>query len=106
MARYRPLPESAEPVARPDSCPFCQSKAVGTLAKVITTSTANGPAQGCSVVLASVRVGDIEMRHVRGTVLEGGDRTLPIVLIGMSFLQHVEMRRSGTVMTLTRPSLQ
>jgi ribosomal protein L37AE/L43A len=28
-----------EPVRRPDSCPFCQSGAVGTLAKVITAST-------------------------------------------------------------------
>ena len=26
-------------VQRPEACPFCQSKAVGTLAKVITDST-------------------------------------------------------------------
>ena len=26
-------------VQRPEACPFCQSKAVGTLAKVITAST-------------------------------------------------------------------
>jgi hypothetical protein len=28
-----------QPVQCPDVCPFCQSKAVGTLAKVITVST-------------------------------------------------------------------
>ena len=34
------MDRSAEPVTtRPDACPFCQSKAVGTLAKVITPST-------------------------------------------------------------------
>jgi len=75
-------------------------------AKRITTSTANGLSQGYAVTLGSVQVGDIVLRNVPGTVVEGGDRTLPIVLIGMSFLQHVDMRRSGAVMTLTRPSLQ
>jgi hypothetical protein len=28
-----------EPGQRPEACPFCQSRAVGTLAKVITPST-------------------------------------------------------------------
>jgi aspartyl protease family protein len=70
------------------------------------TSTANGTAFAYAVTLASVQVGDIVLRNVSGSVVEGGERTLPIVLIGMSFLQHVEMRRSGAVMTLTRPSLQ
>jgi aspartyl protease family protein len=70
------------------------------------TSTANGMASAYTVTLASVQVGDIVLRNVSGSVVEGGERMLPIVLIGMSFLQHVEMRRSGAVMTLTRPSLQ
>jgi hypothetical protein len=43
---------------------------------------------------------------VQGRVLEGGNETLPVVLIGMSFLQQVEMHRSGSVMTLSRPHLQ
>ena len=75
-------------------------------AKRIVSHTANGPSPAYAVTLASVQVGDIVLRNVPGTVVEGGDRTLPIVLIGMSFLQHVDMRRSGAVMTLTRPSLQ
>jgi transposase-like protein len=28
-----------DPLGRPDKCPFCNSRAVGTLAKVITTAT-------------------------------------------------------------------
>jgi aspartyl protease family protein len=75
-------------------------------AKRIVSHTANGPSPAYAVTLGSVQVGDIVLRNVPGTVVEGGERTLPIVLIGMSFLQHVEMRRSGAVMTLTRPSLQ
>jgi hypothetical protein len=30
---------SEQPGERPDACPFCRSKAVGTLAKVITANT-------------------------------------------------------------------
>jgi hypothetical protein len=30
---------SEQPGERPDACPFCRSKAIGTLAKVITTRT-------------------------------------------------------------------
>jgi aspartyl protease family protein len=74
-------------------------------AKRVITHTANGQSYAYTVTLASVQVGDIVLRNVPGSVVEGGERTLPIVLIGMSFLQHVEMRRSGAVMTLTRPSL-
>ena len=34
----QPAP-AEQPVHRPEACPFCQSKAVSTLAKVITAST-------------------------------------------------------------------
>jgi len=38
FGRTPPVP--AEPaIQRPEACPFCQSTAVGTLAKVITAST-------------------------------------------------------------------
>jgi aspartyl protease family protein len=68
--------------------------------------TANGPTYGYVVPLASVQVGDIVLRNVLGKVLEGGNDTLPFALIGMSFLQQVEMHRSGALMTLSRPHLQ
>ena len=67
------------------------------------TQTANGPASVWIVTLARVQVGDIVLLNVPGTVSESVDRT-PIVLIGMSFLRHVEMRRSGDTMTLSRPA--
>ena len=38
LGTRRPAP-TEQPVQRPEACPFCQSKAVGTLAKVITAST-------------------------------------------------------------------
>jgi aspartyl protease family protein len=64
--------------------------------------TANGSVYGYLVPLASVQVGDIVLRNVQGKVLEGGDETLRFALIGMSFLQQVEMHRSGTLLTLSR----
>ena len=64
--------------------------------------TANGAVYGYVVPLASVQVGDIVLRNVQGKVLEGGDEMLRFVLIGMSFLQQVEMHRSGTLLTLSR----
>jgi hypothetical protein len=33
------LSDREEPIRRPDSCPFCHSKAVGTLAKEVTAAT-------------------------------------------------------------------
>ena len=68
--------------------------------------TANGAVYGYIVPLASVQVGDIVLRNVVGRVLEGGNEQLPFALIGMSFLKQVEMHRTGSVMTLSRPHLQ
>jgi ribosomal protein L37AE/L43A len=34
-----PWAQNEKAVQRPEACPFCESKAVGTLAKVITIST-------------------------------------------------------------------
>lgn len=69
------------------------------------TQTANGVVPVYLVTLASVQVGDIVLRNVAGSVSEGGAR-LPVVLVGMSFLKNVDMRRSGSSMTLSRPHLQ
>ncbi len=69
------------------------------------TQTANGTVPVYLVTLASVQVGDIVLRNVTGSVSESGVRS-PVVLVGMSFLRHVDMRRSGNSMTLSRPHLQ
>jgi aspartyl protease family protein len=61
--------------------------------------TANGPADAYLVQLERVRIGPIELTDVDAVVLEQG---LSIALLGMSFLNRVEMKRDGAVMTLTR----
>ena len=61
--------------------------------------TANGPASVYSVKLDSVKVGAIELTLVDAMVIEQG---LETPLLGMSFLNRVEMRRDGQTMTLIR----
>jgi aspartyl protease family protein len=64
------------------------------------TQTANGPAPAFRIKLDSVKVGDIELFNVDALVLDGGG--LGVALLGMSFLNRVEMRRSGESMTLVQ----
>lgn len=62
-------------------------------------STANGMVPIYQVMLNTVKVGDIELNQVEGVVQEQG---LPIILLGMSFLNRTEMRREGEQMVLTK----
>lgn len=64
------------------------------------TTTANGQVLTYKVRIDTVRVGDITLHGVDGAVLEGPNP--PIVLLGMSFLNRLEMRRDGDSMTLTK----
>jgi len=61
--------------------------------------TAAGPTPAYRVKLDTVRVGGIELNNVDGVVIEQG---LEVALLGMTFLNRVEMRREGETMTLTR----
>ena len=61
--------------------------------------TANGTAAAYRVKLDTVQVGGIVVNSVDAAVLEGN---LPIALLGMSFLNRMEMRRDGSTMTLIR----
>jgi aspartyl protease family protein len=61
--------------------------------------TANGVAGAWRVSLDQVRLGAIELHQVDAVVIEKGP---DVVLLGMSFLNRVEMRRDGDTMTLTR----
>ena len=63
------------------------------------SSTANGVINVYLVRLDSVKIGDIELNQVDASVNEGG---LPVTLLGMSFLNRMEMRRDGEQMTLTK----
>jgi aspartyl protease family protein len=62
--------------------------------------TANGATIGYLVKLQSVRVGGIELQNVDGVVIERGMGSYG--LLGMSFLNRLEMRREGEKMELIR----
>jgi aspartyl protease family protein len=64
-----------------------------------TVSTANGPTTVYQVRFDRVRLGGIELTSVDGVVIEQG---LDVALLGMSFLNRVDMRREGQTMTLIR----
>jgi aspartyl protease family protein len=62
--------------------------------------TANGVTAAYRVMLDSVRLGDITLYQVEGVVIEGAG--MNVALLGMSFLNRMEMRRDGAMMTLTK----
>ena len=63
--------------------------------------TANGTMPVYQVKLASVRVGDITLTNVDAVVI-AEEGKLPISLLGMSFLNRMEMKRDGDTLTLIR----
>lgn len=62
--------------------------------------TANGAAMAYQLKLDTVRVGDIVLNNVDAAVLEAGQ--MPYVLLGMSFLNRMEMKRDGQTMVLIK----
>jgi aspartyl protease family protein len=66
---------------------------------IAITKTAAGVVPVYRVRFDSVRLGSIELAQVEGVVIEQG---LDIALLGMSFLNRVEMRQAGQFMTLTQ----
>lgn len=64
------------------------------------SSTANGVIPIYRVKLDNVRVGDITLNNVDASVLEGAG--LDIALLGMSFLNRMQMKRDGDTLTLVR----
>ena len=63
-------------------------------------STANGVVRSYKVKLDEVRLGDVTLNNVDGMVHP--DDSLPIVLLGMSFLNRMEMTRDGEQMVLKK----
>ncbi len=63
--------------------------------------TANGTMLVYQVKLATVRVGDITLTDVDAVVVAEEGR-LPVSLLGMSFLNRMEMKRDGDTLTLIR----
>ena len=64
-----------------------------------TVHTAGGPTPAYRVRLEVVKLGDIQLHGVEAMVIEQG---LGVALLGMSFLNRVEMKREGQLMMLIR----
>jgi aspartyl protease family protein len=64
------------------------------------SQTANGVTPIYRVKLAQVTLGDITLRDIDGVVHENS--ALPMVLLGMSFLGKLEMRRDGDSLILAK----
>lgn len=65
----------------------------------VMIQTANGVIQARVVQLNTVQVGEVTLHNVEATVA-GHD--MPQVLLGMSFLNRMDMRRDGEMMTLRK----
>lgn len=63
------------------------------------TMTANGPTQTWLVRINSIRVGDVVLNDVEAAVLA---HDMPVALLGMSFLNRMEMTRDGSTMVLRK----
>jgi aspartyl protease family protein len=65
--------------------------------KRVVTQTANGVVPAYLIELASVRIGEVEVRDVDAIVIPG---QMGHVLLGNSFLNRFQMRRENDIMTL------
>ena len=63
----------------------------------VMTQTANGTVPANALTLASIRIGDVEVRNVEAIVIPG---QMSHVLLGNSFLTRFQMRRDNDIMTL------
>jgi len=61
------------------------------------TQTANGAVPVALITLSSVRIGDIELANVGAVVMP---QSMPVVLLGNSFLSRLQMKRENDVMRL------
>ena len=66
----------------------------------INMSTANGEVSAYLVKLNTLKVGTIILNNIDATVNEGGSPT--VVLLGMSALNHLDMKRESSIMTLSK----
>ena len=66
----------------------------------VTVSTANGEVGAYLVKLNTLKIGTIILNNIDAVIHEGGSP--PYVLLGMSALNRVEMKRDNTIMTLTK----
>jgi len=65
------------------------------------TETANGLSQSYATRLDSVALGDIVMTNVKGSISTGME--FDEILLGMSFLKHLNMSQQGKTLILSLP---
>jgi aspartyl protease family protein len=85
------------------SIPAGEARRLGvpyTSGQKVLMRTANGTATGYLVKLDTVTVGSVTLHGVDAVVMEGVG--LSFSLLGMSFLNRMDMRREGNIMTLTK----
>jgi aspartyl protease family protein len=68
--------------------------------QAVLMRTANGTARGRQVKLDVVTVGGVTLYDVEAVVMEGDGLAMP--LLGMSFLNRMDMKREGSVLTLMK----
>jgi aspartyl protease family protein len=68
--------------------------------KRIPLHTANGVIQGYQVVVNTLKLGGVVLHQVDAVVNEGDSP--PVVLLGMSALNRLDMKREGITLTLTK----
>lgn len=68
--------------------------------KRIPVHTANGVVQAYQVVLNSLKLGNVSLHQVEAVVNDGDSP--PVVLLGMSALNRMDMKREGITLTLTK----
>jgi aspartyl protease family protein len=66
----------------------------------VSMSTANGVVPAYKIKLDEVRVGNVTLNNVDGVVHP--DNSMPVALLGMSFLNRMEMKRDGETMVLKK----
>jgi aspartyl protease family protein len=66
----------------------------------IQMSAANGVVSAYLVKLNTLKIGTITLNNIEATVNEGGSPT--VVLLGMSALNRLDMKRDNSIMTLTK----
>jgi aspartyl protease family protein len=63
------------------------------------TQTANGAVAVGKMQLDTVQIGDVTLHNIDAVILQ---TDMPIALLGMSFLNRMEMQRDGSTMTLKK----
>lgn len=66
----------------------------------VQVSTANGVVNAYHVTIANLKIGSITLSQVEANVVEGGSPS--IVLLGMSALNRLDMKRQDIALTLTK----